>query len=194
MNYAKSRKKKIFVIATMITVTLIIVIVGTKYLEEKQREKEQTELAYAYKHQNLAFPRDEGEINEYGYVGYEAINEKELYVALGVYNQEKEGEDLEVEDVKEYLSQEYNEDGTPRVLEGWPEIRAYEDWYFRGMGSEEIDEYWKELTQIKEQYQYEKGISPLSNVKDLSQDQIEELIKKEANPTYEIDDSVMGIN
>ena len=187
-------KKKIFVIAAVIAVTLIIIIAGVKYLEQKQTEKEQTELAYAYKHQNRAFPRDKGEINEYDYIGYEAINEKELYVALEVYNKENEDEDLEVEDIKEYLSQEYNEDGTPRVLEGWPEIRAYEDWYFRGMGCEKIDEYWKELTQIKEQYQYEKGISPLSNVKDLSQDQIEELIKKEANPTYEIDDSVMRIN
>ena len=187
-------KKRISIIIAAITITLIIIIAGVKYSEQKQTEKEQIELAYAYKHQNRAFPRDEGEINEYGYIGYEAINEKELYVALEVYNKENEGEDLEVEGVKEYLSQEYNEDGTPRVLEGWPEIRAYEDWYFRGMGSEEIDEYWKELTQIKEQYQYEKGISPLSNVKDLSQDQIEELIKKEANPTYEIDDSVMGIN
>ena len=37
---------------------------------------------------------------------------------------------MEVEDVKEYLSQEYNEDGTPRVLEGWPEIRAYEKLVF----------------------------------------------------------------
>ena len=186
-------KKKVFVIVVTV-VTVIIVITGVKHLEEKQTEKEQIELAYAYKHQNRAFPRDEGEINEYGYIGYEAINEKELYVALEVYNKENEGEELGGEDVKEYLSQEYNEDGTPRVLEGWPEIRAYENWYFKGMGSEEIDEYWKELTQIKEQYQYEKGISPLSNVKDLSQNQIEELIKKEANPTYEIDDSVMGIN
>ena len=73
-------KKKIFVIAAMITVTLIIVIVGAKYLEEKQTKKEQTELAYAYKHQNRAFPWNEGEINEYGYVGYEAINEKELFM------------------------------------------------------------------------------------------------------------------
>ena len=75
----------------MITVTLIIIIAGAKYLEQKQTEKEETELAYAYKHQNRAFPRDEGEINEYGYIGYEVINEKELYVALEVYNQKKRG-------------------------------------------------------------------------------------------------------
>ena len=105
-------KKKVFVIVVTV-VTVIIVITGVKHLEEKQTEKEQIELAYAYKHQNRAFPRDEGEINEYGYIGYEAINEKELYVALEVYNKENEGEELGGEDVKEYLSQEYNEDGTP---------------------------------------------------------------------------------
>ena len=77
-------------IVAVITTILIIIIAGAKYLEEKQTEKEEIELAYAYKHQNRAFPRDKGEINEYGYVGYEAINEKELYVALEVYNQENE--------------------------------------------------------------------------------------------------------
>ena len=186
-------KKKIFVIAAVIAVTLIIIVAGVKYLGQKQTKKEQTELAYAYKHQNRAFPRDEGEINEYGYVGYEAINEKELYVALQVYNQKNEGEDLEVEDIKEYLSQEYNEDGTPRVLEGWPEIRSYEDWYFRGMGSEKIEEYWGKLEIAKDEYQRLTPAFPNCTVKELSINQIEELIKKDADPTYEIDDSVMEI-
>ena len=187
-------KKKIFAIVAMITVTLIIIIAGAKYLEQKQTEKEETELAYAYKHQNRAFPHDEGEINEYGYIGYEVINEKELYVALEVYNQKNEGEDLEVEDVKEYLSQEYNEDGTPRVLEGWPEIRAYENWYFKGMGSEKIEEYWGKLEITKDEYQRLTPAFPNCTVKELSINQIEELVKKEEDPTYEIDDSVMGIN
>ena len=31
-------------------------------------------------------------------------------------------------------------------------------------------------------------------VKELSQNQIEELMKKEADPTYKIDNSVMGVN
>jgi len=186
-------KKKVFVIVVTV-VTVIIVITGVKHLEEKQTEKEQIELAYAYKHQNRAFPRDEGEINEYGYIGYEAINEKELYVALEVYNKENEGEELGGEDVKEYLSQEYNEDGTPRVLEGWPEIRAYENWYFRGMGSEEIEEYWKTLQKIATEYGRIYPNFTSDAVQDLTLNQIEELIKKEADPTYEIDDSIMGAN
>ena len=186
-------KKKVFVIVVTV-VTVIIVITGVKHLEEKQTEKEQIELAYAYKHQNRAFPRDEGEINEYGYIGYEAINEKELYVALEVYNKENEGEELGVEDVKEYLSQEYNEDGTPRVLEGWPEIRAYENLYFRGMGSEEIEEYWKTLQKIATEYGRIYPNFTSDAVQDLTLNQIEELIKKEADPTYEIDDSIMGAN
>ena len=187
-------KKRISIIIAAITITLIIIIAGVKYSEQKQTEKEQIELAYAYKHQNRAFPRDEGEINEYGYIGYEAINEKELYVALEVYNKENEGEDLEVEGVKEYLSQEYNEDGTPRVLEGWPEKRAYENWYFKGMGSEKIEEYWGKLEITKDEYQRLTPAFPNCTVKELSINQIEELIKKEADPTYEIDDSIMGAN
>ena len=186
-------KKKIFVIAAVIAVTLIIIVAGVKYLGQKQTKKEQTELAYAYKHQNRAFPRDKGEINEYDYIGYEAINEKELYVALEVYNKEKEGEDLEVEDVKEYLSQEYNEDGTSRVLEGWPEIRAYENWYFKGMGSEEIEEYWKTLQKIATEYGRIYPNFTSDAVQDLTLNQIKELIKKETDPTYEIDDFAMGI-
>ena len=120
---------------------------------------------------------------------------------LGNHNDEngencspKNSEDLEVEDVKEYLSQEYNEDGTPRVLEGWPEIRAYENWYFRGMGSEEIEEYWGNLQELLIEHYVAYPNFTQGVVKDLSLNQIKELIKKEADPTYEIDDSVMGIN
>ena len=73
-------------------------------------------------------------------------------------------------------------------------LEEYVDWYYKEGGSGEIEEYWGKLAQIKELYQYEQGIKPLPDVKDLSQNQIEELIKKEADPTYEIDDSIMGAN
>ncbi len=108
------------------------------------------------------------------------INEKDLMVRLEVYNQS------------------HTDINKGQVLSGLENggtgLEEYVDWYYKEGGSGEIEEYWGKLAQIKELYQYEQGIKPLPDVKDLSQNQIEELIKKEADPTYEIDDSIMGAN
>ena len=108
------------------------------------------------------------------------VNEKDLMVRLEVYNQS------------------HTDINKGQVLSGLENggagLEEYVDWYYKEGGSGEIEEYWGKLAQIKELYQYEQGIKPLPDVKDLSQNQIEELIKKEADPTYEIDDSIMGAN
>ena len=62
------------------------------------------------------------------------------------------------------------------------------------MGSEEIEEYWGNLQELLIEHYVAHPNFTQGVVKDLSLNQIKELIKKEAEPTYEIDDSVMGIN
>ena len=73
-------------------------------------------------------------------------------------------------------------------------LEEYVDWYYKEGGSEDIEEYWGKLQEIAIEYRVDHSDFTGGVVKELSQNQIEELMKKEADPTYKIDNSVMGVN
>ena len=73
-------------------------------------------------------------------------------------------------------------------------LEEYVDWYYKEGGSEDIEEYWGKLQEIAIEYRVDHPDFTGGVVKELSQNQIEELMKKEADPTYKIDNSVMGVN
>ena len=185
-------KKKIL-IGLVVLICLSAVGTGLYLLREKRiAEAEAAILALDYKHQNWMFPRTEGELREYRYMNYDAIDERELYVRLALYNQERAGEaELTLEDVKEYLSQEYNDDGSLRIHSGYENIRDYEYWYFQEYGCDKVEEYWIELEGLAMDYKGEHPQFEGRSVRMLSIEQLQELIKKEADPSYQIDDAVM---
>lgn len=73
-------------------------------------------------------------------------------------------------------------------------LEEYVDRYYKEGGSEDIEEYWGKLQEIAIEYRVDHSDFTGGVVKELSQNQIEELMKKEADPTYKIDNSVMGVN
>lgn len=185
-------KKKIL-IGLVVLLCLSAVGTGLYLLREKRiAEAEAAILALDYKHQNWMFPRTEGELREYRYMNYDAIDERELYVRLALYNQERAGEaELTLEDVKEYLSQEYNDDGSLRIHSGYENIRDYEYWYFQEYGCDKVEEYWSRLDNISKEYLIKNPLTTTQSVRDFSIEQLQELIKKEADPSYQINDTVM---
>ncbi len=184
-------KKKVIVIIVLLVCAAVLGC-GLYLYNERKKDNKEFVLAIDYKHQNKMFPRIKGEVNEYKYMGYDAIDEPELYVRLTVYNKEHSGEEqLSIEEVKEYLSNEYNEDGTLRIYNGYEKIRDYENWYFEGRGCDDIEEYWMELGTIAMKYQSENIYFKGKDVREFSSIQLQELIKKEADPSYVIDDTVM---
>ena len=191
------KKKK--VITIVILILMLSCIAGGVFACAEKRKKQTLEkilIAIEYRRQNGTFPRtSEHPIEEMFYVGYDAIVESEMYVSLAAYNEwnrehGKEVEELTLADIEEYLSSEYNEDGSLRIQSGYENIRAYVEWYYDG-GGKVIREYWNELEEILGNYRVEHPKTICGSAKKLSIEQLQELIKKKEAPSYEINMEIM---
>ena len=193
----KTTKKRVIVLLCIFIV--LIVAFFTIQKERKKREEwvQQQLVAIDYREQNRAFPRVSGHpIKEEYYVGYDAIDEPKLYVCLSAYNEwiqlkDREQQKLTLEDVEEYLSSEYNEDGSLRIQKGYENIRAYVDWYYEEGGGEDITDYWIELQRILNSHCDNNPEVADDIAQRLNVDQLQELIYKKNNPSYEINTEIM---
>ena len=194
------KKKK--VITAIILILVLSCIAGIVFARIERRKKHEETLekiliAIEYRRQNGTFPRTSGHYaDEPIYVGYDAIRENEMYVSLAAYNEwnrehGEEAEELTLADIEEYLSAEYNEDGSLRIQSGYENIRAYVEWYYQIGGDEVIEEYWNELDDIaiEQRRLYQEFTN--ANVKRMSIEQLQELIKKKEDPSYEINMEIM---
>ena len=172
---------------------LLITLAGFgiyKYHEHKQYEREQ-HLKRMYYLQSRVYPRTTGPYTIEDYFNYDNIDESELYIELIVYNLYSD-KDLTLNDVKEYLSEQYNEDGTLRVETGWDEMYDFEKWWGDVGKNESIPEYKEKLSRTLTDFRTDNGIGDFLDIWYLSCDQIDELSRKIADPDYEIDKEVMG--
>ncbi len=194
------KKKRVIIIVTLILV-LSCIAVGVFACTERRKKQEKTLekilIAIEYRRQNGTFPRTSGHYaDEAFYVGYDAIRENEMYVSLAAYNEWNrehgvEAEELTLADIEEYLSSEHNEDGSLRIQSGYENIRAYVEWYYQIGGDEVIEEYWSELGDILGNYREEHPKTIYGGVKTLGIEQLQELIRKKEDPSYEINMEVM---
>lgn len=131
---------------TLIILVIVILagIIGGKYLYGRVQYKKQQEkvlLALDYKGQNIAIPRKSGPRNVYEFSPYDAVDERELLIRLTAYNEDsKKDVPLTLNDVREYLSEEHNADGSLKIRKGHDKIYAYVAWY-RSEGSEKVETY-----------------------------------------------------
>ena len=102
---------------------------------------------------------------------------EEILIRVAAYNSEHE-EKTSVEEIKASFA------------EGGGIVEEYTDWYFDG-GDEVIEEYWNELDDIaiEQRRLYQEFTN--ANVKRMSIEQLQELIKKKENPSYEINMEIM---
>ncbi|MBD5512597.1 MAG: hypothetical protein HDR08_15315 [Lachnospiraceae bacterium] len=194
------KKKRVITIVILILVLSCIAGGVFAYTERKKKQEETLEkilIAIEYQRQNGTFPRTSGHYaDEAFYVGYDAIRENEMYVSLMAYNEWNrehgvEAEELTLADIEEYLSAEYNEDGSLRIQSGYENIRAYVEWYYQIGGDEVIEEYWNELGDILGNYREEHPKTIYGGAKTLGIEQLQELIKKKEDPSYEINMEIM---
>ena len=194
------KKKKI--ITVIILMLLLTCIAGTAWACTERRKKQEEALekvliTIEYQRQNGTFPRtSEHYIEEASYVGYDAIEENEMYVSLAAYNEwnrehGEETEELTLADIEEYLSSEYNEDGSLRIQSGYENIRAYVEWYYEIGGDEVIKEYWEELNNIVIRYEQQNPDMDIHSAESMTIRQLQELIRKKEDPSYEINMEIM---
>ena len=189
------KKKRVIIIVILILI-LSCIAVGVFACTERRKMQEKILIAIEYRRQNGTFPRtSEHSIEEAFYVGYDAIVESEMYVSLAAYNEwnrehGKEAKDLTLADIEEYLSSEYNEDESLRIQSGYENIRAYVEWYYDG-GGKVIKEYWNELEVIWGEYLEQNKEVVCDSVRNLFIEQLQELIRKKEDPSYEINVEIM---
>lgn len=102
---------------------------------------------------------------------------EELLVRVAAYNNTNE-QQITVEELK--LAVENN----GQILD------KYLKWYSEG-GDEDISEYWNELETIKTEYSVEKQSTDNVPTRELAVEQLQELIKKYEDPSYEINAEIM---
>lgn len=191
-------KKKIILAGTILIIIGLIsgAVYGYSQWKKARNEKiEQVILSIEYREQNTAFGMSIN-ASELGYQGYDMIKEEELYIRLEVYNswnkQQNNGrEEVSLADIEDYLASEYNEDGELRVYSRPQKIQEYMKWYYED-GNGDVEEYWNELQTIALDCEREHAGFELQTVKNMTTEQLQELINKYNNPAYEINPEIMG--
>lgn len=185
--------KKIQIIVIVVFIVAVLSI-GLVYMVNQKNSTEtiNTNNAQDYYMQTWAFHLGVSLPNDTGYNSFDECRTEFLYIDLAYYTKET-GEVLTLAEVEEYLSVEYEDDGTLRMYNNGkhPKIQAYVEWRTEGRRDDEVKKYREALNSIYSAYTKEtyidKGLSaPNISLYDLSFQQLDELIKKEADPSYEM--------
>ena len=179
----KKNKALIIIISAFLLITLLLV--GKTILNKKQTEG----IAVAYTKVN-----DVISVNANYYIPFVSNPEENggidngLYLSTNLYRQQT-GIEFYYEDIVEYFLQEYEEDGSLRLYNNGlhPEMEAYVEWHHTSF--EERRNYRASISDIYYEYFREHRDAGFESVTiyALSTEMLDELIKKEADPTYEMD-------
>ena len=140
--------KRVILILLSITLVFITVNLYTKDKEKQEILRQEQEIAHYYDMQNDAFFIADEYISSYQsplygvYYPYEdVISRTDLYAGLLIYERET-GNVLTLEEIEEYLSQEFEEDGTRRLYINYEEadIQGYVE-FMRRMMDKSVQQY-----------------------------------------------------
>ena len=199
------------IVVTIVSIILVVLI--WMFLKNGMEKQEKQEIANYYTIQNAAFfitdkyLLDRTLLEETIYQSYASINMKSnLFSWLLIYEQET-GNMLTIEEIEEYLSQEFEEDGTRRLYvnyeneniqsyvefmwQMWQKTREqvatiprdelqnipWEERSYRDFDNRLSSAYYALPEEIREQYHWRTNM-PLPIV--------EEMVKKVYNPEYEM--------
>lgn len=185
----------------MIVVALMligIIFIGYKYkANEDEKKTEYVEwLKTQYSNQNGAFFQKSAWTD---YHNADLLEKTKVWVDLYVYNKYVPVEEkVYLIDVQEYLSSEFNEDGSLRIEKGYEKVHNYVNWYEysidQGDSGRTIIEKYKDDLHFDVEWEYKKTENPDYEIKlidELSIPQVKELIKKYEDPSYQINDDIM---
>ncbi len=187
-------KKKIFIITVILTIIAVAVPVTLTIINDNEAKRTE-ELKMSYYNQNLYFAGivdyEDNDDNKYKHINPRYPNLEGIacvtYIDLACYRKET-GKSLTYDQVIDYLSQEFEDDGEVRIYTNGrhPEIFDYlDDWADRYLNTQ-LD-YYSKLEDIYIAYANANAPFPTNKVLFLPVEIIDELIKKEADPIYEMD-------
>ena len=181
--------KKIYILSAVCVIALCFGIFLTNIINGNKEEKRLEEITESYTELNRIFSE---RIDHY--VPFEPSSyspdgiHSGTYLSIEYYRQQT-GIEFYYEDVVEYFSQEYEEDGSLRLYNNGlhPEIEAYIEWC-NNFYDERFD-YLDNINRIWGEYFQEHRDEGFENsaLYTWSRATLDELIRKEADPTYEMD-------
>ncbi len=177
----KMKRVGIFILALATVAFFGYLIINTINIAKVKRAYYEHYIKSSYQMQNDAFfGLGQGE-----YMPYDSIHNTELQIHINVYTR-KTGKTVTIDDVKTFLKDQENTDGSPRTWEDDTGI-IFDFVYWCADNAMAINDYkgnlQDELTKYNEQYPdclYDK-------LSDLNVEQINELDKKLDDPNYELD-------
>ena len=166
---------------------------GVFKIVHNNNEKKQEALKMSYQDQNIYFSAmvdTEGDDHKYKPLNPELINvdgiASSVYMNLAFFRKET-GSSLMYDQVAEYLSREFEDDGEVRIYTNGrhPEIVAYMEWSQMHTGTK--TDYRSLLKDIYLSYANEHDGFAVGELYSLPIEMIDELIMKEADNAYEMD-------
>ena len=131
-------KKQIIVVALTLVIILAFVVGYTNY--QKNKKLKEQELMHLYYQQNRAFVVYYNMDTMSYYQGSDNLNLPQLAMSLYVYSVDEPNKELTMQEVIDYFSEEYAEDGTLQVYNRPENIVEYLEWWYDG-GSGKIEDF-----------------------------------------------------
>lgn len=193
------REKILWIVLVVLVIGgLVVVPVGKVIYDKTQKpireeERLQLEKELEYNRQNRVFShfkfgRENDMENPY-YMSYKELvvdenTEKGLYIAIKAYIHECE-EELSLKDIKDFLSESTNEDGTPKTYsdDKTGKIKKFVEWH----NSYNVSSYTDKLNRIFADYCKTHSDFPSSSICDLTFEQID-LLDLVLNEEKELDE------
>lgn len=174
-------------IAILCAVVVLIGSLTTVFIlkDRKDNMKNITvEKAYDYQFTYFSLRPTEND-PDYVYLPFSEYDRNYLYCFLAYYEQQT-GNTLTVEEIKDYLSQEYEEDGTLRLFNNGrhPKILEYIKWATTDNHGVDMNEYLFLIVGLSTNVKEELGLD--GKFENLTYASLDELMKKETDPNYKI--------
>ena len=182
----KNKLKKVLILTFILLAVALII----GFIQQNQAKKQAAETSKKYLLFWCAVPNTNPYDMATQYSDYSAVNEDSLYICIMAYNH-CEKKSLSLDEFKDFLSSEKNEDGSLRINSIPDSIQEYMDWYHDHGKNGEIDPYQNSLKDIY--YDFRKTLGEAApSYSRLNRQQLTEIMKKLDDPNYEINSDMWG--
>ena len=131
-----------FILISMIIACSIHAILVKKVEAEERAEAEKRELEELYYEQNTAFALCYEHEKRFFYHGTEDGDKNQFVVNIYAYNNAQSEHELSIDEFIDYISEEYDSEGKPKIYSQPSNVKEYIHWYYTdGQGGEVVHDY-----------------------------------------------------
>ena len=172
-------KKKLLFLLLLFLLLGNVVYIGFKGYQS-QKIKEKKELEKLYNRQNTAFELCSNLNERKSYHGVDELRLNRIAIDLYVFNNIQSEYQVSVDEVKNYLAEEYDTDGKPMIYSMSENIKNYINWYFEDNGEDTVLYFGARVNKYLKEHDYRQHFYLDMNYEDV----VEALEKYKNDPSY----------